>query len=124
MLNKLVETSLQYKLLVILAFVVVGFLGWRAVSTVPIHAFPDITPVQVNIYTESLGFAAEDVEKLPIFPIESGMAWLPTCRSSARSAYLDYLTSRCTSRITWTATSVGGYSWSGAGSKQQHPARL
>ncbi|PHS22332.1 MAG: CusA/CzcA family heavy metal efflux RND transporter [Robiginitomaculum sp.] len=77
MLNKLVEFSLQYKALVLIAFGVVGFLGWRAVTTIPIDAFPDVTPVQVNIYTESPGLAAEDVEQLLTFPVESGMAGLP-----------------------------------------------
>lgn len=77
MLNKLVESSLQYKFLVIIAFLVIGFMGWRAVNTIPIDAFPDVTPVQVNIYTESPGLAAEDVEQLLTFPVESGMAGLP-----------------------------------------------
>ncbi len=76
MLNKLVEVSLRYKFLVIVAFLVVAALGWRAVTTVPIDAFPDVTPVQVNIYTESPGLAAEDVEQLITFPVESGMAGL------------------------------------------------
>ena len=62
MLNALVEASLRYKFLVLIAFGVVAFLGWRAVVTVPIDAFPDVTPAQVNIYTESPGLAAEDVE--------------------------------------------------------------
>jgi cobalt-zinc-cadmium resistance protein CzcA len=77
MLNKLVEASLRYKFLVIIIFLVIGFLGARAVTTVPIDAFPDVTPVQVNIYTESPGLAAEDVEQLLTFPVESGMAGLP-----------------------------------------------
>ncbi|MEZ5542943.1 MAG: CusA/CzcA family heavy metal efflux RND transporter [Pseudomonadota bacterium] len=77
MLNKLVEASLRYKFLVIIIFLVIGFLGWRAVTTIPIDAFPDVTPVQVNIYTESPGLAAEDVEQLLTFPVESGMAGLP-----------------------------------------------
>jgi len=76
MLNNLVELSLRYKFLVLVAFGVVAFLGWRAVTTVPIDAFPDVTPVQVNIYTESPGLAAEDVEQLLTFPVESGMAGL------------------------------------------------
>jgi heavy metal efflux system protein len=76
-LNKLVEFSLQYKFLILIAFLVVGFLGVRAVSTIPIDAFPDVTPVQVNIYTESPGLAAEDVEQLLTFPVESSMAGLP-----------------------------------------------
>lgn len=77
MLNNLVEASVRYKFLVIVSFTVVAFLGWRAVTTVPIDAFPDVTPVQVNIYTEAAGLAAEDVEELLTFPVESGMAGLP-----------------------------------------------
>ena len=77
MLNRLVELSLRYKVLVLISFFAIGFLGWRAVRTVPIDAFPDVTPVQVNIYTESPGLAAEDVEQLLTFPVESAMAGLP-----------------------------------------------
>lgn len=77
MLNRLVEASLRYKFLVLIAFGVVAFLGWRAIVSVPIDAFPDVTPAQVNIYTESPGLAAEDIEQLLTFPIESGMAGLP-----------------------------------------------
>ncbi len=77
MLEKLVEASLRYKFLVLIIFGVVAALGWRAVVTIPIDAFPDVTPAQVNIYTESPGLAAEDVEQLLTFPIESSMAGLP-----------------------------------------------
>ena len=77
MLNALVEVSLRYKVLVLIVFLVIGFLGMRAVTTVPIDAFPDVTPAQVNIYTESPGLAAEDVEQLLTFPVESAMAGLP-----------------------------------------------
>ena len=77
MLNSLVEASLRYKFLVIIAFFLVAFLGIRAINNIPIDAFPDVTPVQVNIYTESAGLAAEDVEQLLTFPVESGMAGLP-----------------------------------------------
>ena len=76
MINTLVEVSLRYKLLTLVAFAVIAFLGWRAVNTVPIDAFPDLTPIQVNVYTESPGLAAEDVEELLTFPVESGMAGL------------------------------------------------
>ncbi len=77
MLNRLVELSLRYKFLVLIIFAVVAFLGARAVRDVPIDAFPDVTPAQVNIYTESPGLAAEDVEQLLTFPVESAMAGLP-----------------------------------------------
>lgn len=77
MLNNIVELSLRYKFLILIAFAAVAFLGWRAVTTISVDAYPDVTPVQVNIYTESPGLAAEDVEQLLTFPIESAMAGLP-----------------------------------------------
>lgn len=76
MLNWILEISLRYKLLVIIAFIVVAGLGVRAWQVVPLDAFPDVTPVQVNVYTESPGLASEDVEKLVTFPVESSLAGL------------------------------------------------
>jgi len=77
MLNRLVELSLRYKVLVLVVFAVVALFGYRAIRTIPIDAFPDVTPVQVGVYTESPGLAAEDVEQLLTFPVESAMAGLP-----------------------------------------------
>jgi len=77
MLNAIVGASLRYKVLVVAAFVIVIGLGIDAFRRVPVDAFPDVTPIQVNIYTESAGLAAEDVEKLLTAPIEGAMAGLP-----------------------------------------------
>ncbi|MBS0438060.1 MAG: efflux RND transporter permease subunit, partial [Proteobacteria bacterium] len=77
MLAHLVELSLRYKVLALIAFVVIAALGLRAVRQLPIDAFPDVTPVQVNVYTEAPGLAAEGVEQLLSTPIESALAGLP-----------------------------------------------
>ena len=77
MLLRLVELSLKYKLLVLLACASIAFVGIQAVRQLPIDAFPDVTPVQVNVYTEAPGLAAEDVELLLTTPVESGLAGLP-----------------------------------------------
>ena len=76
MLNAIVDASLRYKVLVLVAFAVLIGLGVMAYRQVPVDAFPDVTPAQVNIYTESPGVAAEDIEKLLTVPIESAMAGL------------------------------------------------
>ncbi len=76
MLNAIVDASLRYKVLVIVAFAVLVGLGIMAFRQVPVDAFPDVTPVQVNIYTESPGVAAEDIERLLTVPIEGAMAGL------------------------------------------------
>ena len=77
MLNKIVEVSLRYKLLVLVTAVLVVVMGIRTWQRVPLDAFPDVTPIQVNVYTESAGLAAEDTEKLVTVPVESVMAGLP-----------------------------------------------
>ena len=77
MLERLVELSLRYKVLVLIVFVVIGLLGFQAVRQLPIDAFPDVTPVQVSVYTEASGLAAEDVEQLLTTPVESALAGLP-----------------------------------------------
>jgi cobalt-zinc-cadmium resistance protein CzcA len=76
MLNAIVDASLRYKVLVLVAFAVLTGLGIQAFRNVPVDAFPDVTPIQVNIYTESAGLAAEDVERLLTTPIEGAMAGL------------------------------------------------
>ena len=77
MLNAIVDASLRYKVLVIVAFLILIGLGVQAFRQVPVDAFPDVTPIQVNVYTESPGLAAEDVEKLLTAPIEGALAGLP-----------------------------------------------
>ena len=76
MLNKIIDLSLRYKVLVLVIFLIVILMGAKAWRELPVDAFPDVTPVQVNIYTESPGLAAEDVEKLITTPVETSMAGL------------------------------------------------
>ncbi len=77
MLNWIVSASLRYRVLVLVLFVGLVFVGIQSLRKVPVDAFPDVTPNQVNVYTESPGLAAEDVEKLLTFPIETALAGLP-----------------------------------------------
>lgn len=74
MLDKLIELSLKYRLLVIVAFVTIAAFGFRAYQQIPVDAFPDITPKQVVVYTESPGNSAEDIEKLITYPVESALS--------------------------------------------------
>jgi cobalt-zinc-cadmium resistance protein CzcA len=74
MLEKLIELSLRYKILVLVLFIVIAAFGFKAYKKIPVDAFPDITPKQVIIYTESPGNSAEDIEKLITYPIESALS--------------------------------------------------
>lgn len=74
MLDKLIDISLKYRLLVIVFFIAISGFGFKAYKEIPIDAFPDITPKQVVIYTESAGASAQDIEKLITYPIESALS--------------------------------------------------
>ncbi len=64
---------LKFRLLVLIILVGVVVYGVYSYKKLPIDAFPDPTPVQVNIYTEAPGLSAEEVETLITIPIESVM---------------------------------------------------
>lgn len=74
MLDKLIDFSLKYKILVLVFFLGIVAFGFRAYWEIPIDAFPDITPKQVIVYTESPGNSAEDIEKLITYPVESALS--------------------------------------------------
>ena len=86
MLNAIVEAALRYKVLVLVGFAVVVGLGIMAFRQVPVDAFPDVTPAQVNIYTESPGVAAEDIERLLTVPKRRAIGPINTGRPHATAA--------------------------------------
>src|SRR5947208_15559623 len=51
--------------------------GILALSRLNVDAFPDVTPVQVEIDTEAQGLAPQEVEQLITFPIENVMNGIP-----------------------------------------------
>ena len=76
-MRRLYETFIQYRFLILAFFTILAILGYRAYKEIPVDAFPDITPKQVIIYTESPGNPPQMIEKLITYPIESSMAGLP-----------------------------------------------
>ena len=71
------KVLIQYKFLILALFIAISGFGYKAYQDIPVDAFPDITPKQVVIYTESVGNSAEDIEKLITYPIEAAMSGLP-----------------------------------------------
>ncbi|MFT6166904.1 MAG: cobalt-zinc-cadmium resistance protein CzcA, partial [Vicingaceae bacterium] len=77
MLEKIIQYSINNKLIILLfSLGIVGF-GLFSLSKIPIGAVPDITNNQVQIITTSRDLATEDVEKFLTYPIELEMANLP-----------------------------------------------
>jgi len=77
MIDRILEGSLKYRLLIVLLAVAVLGGGAYALSRLSIDAFPDVSPVMVQVMTEAPGLAPEEVEKLVTYPIEVSMKGLP-----------------------------------------------
>jgi len=65
------------RLLVAVASLLIVAGGIFALSKLNVDAFPDVTPVQVEIDTDAQGLAPQEVEQLITFPIENVMNGLP-----------------------------------------------
>ncbi|MGI2108261.1 efflux RND transporter permease subunit [Shewanella frigidimarina] len=77
MLYKLIEIAVEKRLLVLLGLLATVVASVFMLPKLNLDAFPDVTNVQVTINTEAEGLAAEEVEKLISYPVESAMYALP-----------------------------------------------
>jgi cobalt-zinc-cadmium resistance protein CzcA len=77
MLNWIIDFSLKNRLLVCLLAVALVIIGGRALSRLPIDAFPDTTPVQVQINTTAPALNPEEVEAQITVPVELAVSGLP-----------------------------------------------
>jgi len=80
MLNALIEWSGRNRFLVILATVFVVIAGVYAVVKTPLDALPDLSDVQVIIYTEYPGQAPQVVEDQVTYPLTTAMLSVPKSR--------------------------------------------
>lgn len=71
MIDKLIDYSLKHRLLTIFLVLLVSIFGIIVYTRMPKDIYPDLNAPLVNIITENPGMAAEDVERLISFPLES-----------------------------------------------------
>lgn len=77
MIDRIISFSLHNRLLIVLMMLGIVGGGYVALRGLPIDAFPDVSPVLVQISTESPGLAPEEVERLITYPVEVAMNGLP-----------------------------------------------
>ena len=77
MLSKIIDFSLRNRLLVCLLAVALVLVGAVAVSRLPIDAFPDTTPVQVQVNTTAPALSPVEIEQQITLPVEMEVGGLP-----------------------------------------------
>lgn len=77
MIERVIRAALEQRILVLYA--VIGLIagGVAAFRHLPIDAFPDVTPVQVQVITRAPSLAPPEIERLVTFPLEIELTNLP-----------------------------------------------
>ena len=90
MLNKIIGFSLQNRILVLVASVLLLIGGTYTAIHTEVDVFPDLNAPTVVIMTEANGMAAEEVEQLVTFPVETavnGATGVRRVRSSSTNGF-------------------------------------
>lgn len=90
MLNKIIGFSLQNRILVLAASVLLLIGGTYTAMHTEVDVFPDLNAPTVVIMTEANGMAAEEVEQLVTFPVETavnGATGVRRVRSSSTNGF-------------------------------------
>ena len=90
MLNKIIHFSLQNRLLVLVASILLLIGGTYTAFHTEVDVFPDLNAPTVVVMTEAGGMAAEEVEQLVTFPIETavnGATGVRRVRSSSTTGF-------------------------------------
>ena len=77
MLNWIIDFSLRHRFLVVGGALACALIGVLSLRRLGIDAFPDTTPVQVQINTVALALGPEEIEQQITFPIEQVISGLP-----------------------------------------------
>lgn len=73
MLDKIIKFSLANRLVVVLLAVLLMLGGWFSATRMEVDVFPDLNAPTVVVMTEASGMAAEEVERLITFPVETSV---------------------------------------------------
>ena len=77
MLNRVINWSLDHRVAVIVIWAGIAILGALAFARLPMDAFPDTTPVQVQINTVASALSPFEIERQVTAPLEQAISGLP-----------------------------------------------
>ena len=73
MLNKIIKFSLNNRMVVLVASLLLMLAGTYTASNMEVDVFPDLNAPTVVVMTEAKGMAPEEVERLVTFPVETAL---------------------------------------------------
>lgn len=76
-LARIIQLALSQRLLTLLAALVLTVFGVRAMLQLPIDAFPDLSPTQVQLIIQAPGMTPEEVETQITRPVETELLGIP-----------------------------------------------
>ncbi|MCP4497946.1 MAG: efflux RND transporter permease subunit, partial [Phycisphaeraceae bacterium] len=77
MLNRVIDLSLRYRGVVLLATGILVVAGLASFKHLPFDAYPDTTPVQVSVSTVAPALSPLEMERQITFPLEQAIGGLP-----------------------------------------------
>ena len=90
MLEKIIETSVNNRFLVIIFTVLIALAGLYAMFQTPVDAIPDLSDVQVIIFTEYAGQAPQVVEDQVTYPLTTSMLAVPFAKVVRGYSFFGY----------------------------------
>ncbi len=77
MIRALIDISIKNRFMVLIATLLISFAGWQAMKSTPLDAIPDLSDVQVIVFTGFPGQAPQVVEDQVTYPLTTAMLSVP-----------------------------------------------
>ncbi len=90
MIESIIEWSIRNRFIVILASLVLGVAGVRALMTMPVDAIPDLSENQVIVFTDWMGRSPQEIEDQVTYPIVTQLLSAPRVKAVRASSFFGF----------------------------------
>ena len=80
MIRALIDAAIRNRFMVLIAMLLISFAGFQAMKSIPLDAIPDLSDVQVIVFTGYPGQAPQVVEDQVTYPLTTAMLSVPNTK--------------------------------------------